>query len=215
MTTEHPLRDYARTKFGEFFESPVSARNAERGLYNWAVRESRKIKGSCGGSMREPESARVIEARNKEEASWEWSGFRHRYKMKLIHLLEELKRGLVVEATLGVSGDHVTLNLGVVPQLGLRIKRKEIDLKKLAEYPASSLYPDGPMSKAEMKWRDKDLAKEQARVQAESGDNYSGLFVCRKCKSKKITYYQMQTRSADEPMTTYFTCMGCGLKWKG
>jgi DNA-directed RNA polymerase subunit M/transcription elongation factor TFIIS len=24
----------------------------------------------------------------------------------------------------------------------------------------------------------------------------------------------MQTRSADEPMTTYVTCKGCGLKWK-
>ena len=41
-----------------------------------------------------------------------------------------------------------------------------------------------------------------------------GLFTCKKCKSKKTTYYQMQTRSADEPMTTYVTCMTCENRWK-
>lgn len=41
-----------------------------------------------------------------------------------------------------------------------------------------------------------------------------GMFTCNKCKSKKTTYYQMQTRSADEPMTTFVTCTNCNLKWK-
>ena len=39
-------------------------------------------------------------------------------------------------------------------------------------------------------------------------------FTCRKCKSNKCTYYQMQTRSADEPMTTFVTCLECGNRWK-
>jgi transcription elongation factor S-II len=39
-------------------------------------------------------------------------------------------------------------------------------------------------------------------------------FKCRKCKSTKCTYYQMQTRSADEPMTTFVTCIDCGQRWK-
>jgi len=39
-------------------------------------------------------------------------------------------------------------------------------------------------------------------------------FTCRKSKSKKCTYYQMQTRSADEPMTTFVTCIDCGNRWK-
>ena len=39
-------------------------------------------------------------------------------------------------------------------------------------------------------------------------------FTCRKCKSKECTYYQMQTRSADEPMTTYVSCIDCGNRWK-
>lgn len=39
-------------------------------------------------------------------------------------------------------------------------------------------------------------------------------FKCRKCKTNKCTYYQMQTRSADEPMTTFVTCIECGNRWK-
>jgi len=39
-------------------------------------------------------------------------------------------------------------------------------------------------------------------------------FQCRKCKSNKCTYYQMQTRSADEPMTTFVTCIVCDNRWK-
>ena len=39
-------------------------------------------------------------------------------------------------------------------------------------------------------------------------------FKCRKCKSNKCTYYQMQTRSADEPMTTFVSCIECGNRWK-
>jgi len=39
-------------------------------------------------------------------------------------------------------------------------------------------------------------------------------FTCRKCKSKKCSYYQLQTRSADEPMTTFVTCISCGNRWK-
>jgi transcription elongation factor S-II len=43
-----------------------------------------------------------------------------------------------------------------------------------------------------------------------STDNYT----CSRCKSKKCTYYQLQTRSADEPMTTFVTCLNCGKRWK-
>jgi len=39
-------------------------------------------------------------------------------------------------------------------------------------------------------------------------------FKCRKCHSKKCTYYQMQTRSADEPMTIFVTCIDCGNRFK-
>ena len=41
-----------------------------------------------------------------------------------------------------------------------------------------------------------------------------GEFTCRKCNSQKTSYYQLQTRSADEPMTTFVQCLSCGKRWK-
>jgi len=36
-------------------------------------------------------------------------------------------------------------------------------------------------------------------------------FQCGKCKKRRCTYTQKQTRSADEPMTTFVLCLECGL----
>lgn len=41
-----------------------------------------------------------------------------------------------------------------------------------------------------------------------------GIFKCPKCQKRKVTYYQMQTRSADEPMTNFITCLYCNNRWK-
>lgn len=60
---------------------------------------------------------------------------------------------------------------------------------------------------------DKKTKREQnmfkSNVQA-STDSYT----CRRCKSKECTFYQMQTRSADEPMTIFISCITCGNQWK-
>jgi len=42
------------------------------------------------------------------------------------------------------------------------------------------------------------------------------LFTCPRstCKSTKCTYYELQTRSADEPMTIFVTCIDCGKNFK-
>ena len=77
----------------------------------------------------------------------------------------------------------------------------------------------GNMSHQEMdieRWKDmiekkrkRDKSKTQLNVNIEEG-----AFQCRKCGSKKTTYYQMQTRSADEPMTTFVQCTECPARWK-
>lgn len=44
--------------------------------------------------------------------------------------------------------------------------------------------------------------------------NVSGQYKCGKCKSNKTTYTQIQIRRADEPMTTFVTCLNCGNNWR-
>jgi len=41
-----------------------------------------------------------------------------------------------------------------------------------------------------------------------------GAFQCSRCKSMKTVYAQLQTRSADEPLTTFITCLKCEKRWK-
>jgi DNA-directed RNA polymerase subunit M/transcription elongation factor TFIIS len=41
-----------------------------------------------------------------------------------------------------------------------------------------------------------------------------GILQCHRCKSKRVVWYQMQTRSADEPMTVFANCSECGKRWK-
>lgn len=50
--------------------------------------------------------------------------------------------------------------------------------------------------------------------QEDEKEMHDGIFQCKKCKSHKTSYYEMQTRSADEPMTCFVTCHNCGKKWK-
>jgi len=66
------------------------------------------------------------------------------------------------------------------------------------------------------KWRElleakkiKDENRYTPKIEASTND-----FTCRKCKSDRCWHYQLQTRSADEPMTTYVTCLDCSNKWK-
>ena len=45
----------------------------------------------------------------------------------------------------------------------------------------------------------------------QTGDS---MTACRRCKELKVDYFQMQTRSADEPMTVFYNCKACGYRWK-
>ena len=65
--------------------------------------------------------------------------------------------------------------------------------------------------KREKELRDKNLF---AAKGAEPPHAATDMFKCGKCKQRRCTYYQMQTRSADEPMTTFVCCTVCGNRWK-
>lgn len=40
------------------------------------------------------------------------------------------------------------------------------------------------------------------------------LYTCFKCRNNKTVVYEVQTRSGDEPMTQFITCITCGNRWR-
>jgi DNA-directed RNA polymerase subunit M/transcription elongation factor TFIIS len=180
---EHALREYARTGFTRALGAGAAARNCERSVYNWAVQETRGV---------------------QDDPSWENRLFRARYKQKAFGLLKELERGPEVSTEIQVVGDKVSLDVRIVPQLVKRLQRKELDAKNLARYSADVLWPDGPYAKKAFDIKRKDLEMEAAK--AKKDEDYSGMFTCKRCYKKKVTYTQAQTRSADEP-STFLLCM--------
>ncbi|XP_053104984.1 transcription elongation factor A protein 2 isoform X3 [Hemicordylus capensis] len=72
------------------------------------------------------------------------------------------------------------------------------------------------MASNELKEIRKAMTKESIREHqmAKTGGTQTDLFTCGKCKRKNCTYTQVQTRSSDEPMTTFVVCNECGNRWK-
>ena len=61
--------------------------------------------------------------------------------------------------------------------------------------------------------KDKKQIKDNLNIRCQrkaTTDEYQ----CGRCKARKCTYYELQTRCADEPMTTFITCKPCGHRWK-
>lgn len=59
------------------------------------------------------------------------------------------------------------------------------------------------------------VEKQMRRLRTKDVENApDGAFTCRRCKSKKTSYYQLQIRSSDEPMTSFVECLNCENRWK-
>jgi hypothetical protein len=65
--------------------------------------------------------------------------------------------------------------------------------------------------KIDEKLEEENMKKAQVPMAEKS---ISDALRCGKCGQKKVSYTQAQTRSADEPMTTFCECTVCGNRWK-
>jgi DNA-directed RNA polymerase subunit M/transcription elongation factor TFIIS len=77
---------------------------------------------------------------------------------------------------------------------------KNVDPKYIAFLTPQQLHPE--------RWKkelDQHTRKEAAKYNVVSTD----IYTCKKCKQKKSKISQLQTRSADEPMSTFVTCLVC------
>ena len=88
---------------------------------------------------------------------------------------------------------------------------KKVKPKDLETLTPGQMWPDGPQGQMEKKIREKETKMEMAK--AKNDAEYEGILTCPKCKSKKTSYFQLQCRSADEPMTNFCNCI-CGHRWK-
>lgn len=72
------------------------------------------------------------------------------------------------------------------------------------------------MASSEMKNLRDALTQEAIKdhQMAKTGGTPTSLFKCGRCGKSNCSYNQLQTRSADEPMTTFVFCNDCGHRWK-
>ncbi|XP_036395318.1 transcription elongation factor A protein 3 isoform X7 [Megalops cyprinoides] len=96
------------------------------------------------------------------------------------------------------------------PGLRKNVLAGTIELQRIATMTAEEMASD------ELKKLRNDLTQEAIREHqmAKTGGTTTDLLQCGKCKKKNCTYNQVQTRSADEPMTTFVLCNECGNRWK-
>ncbi|XP_029590542.1 transcription elongation factor A protein 3 isoform X9 [Salmo trutta] len=96
------------------------------------------------------------------------------------------------------------------PGLRRNVLAGGIELRRFAIMSAEEMASD------ELKQLRNNLTKEAIREHqlSKTSGTISDLFQCSKCSKKNCTYNQMQTRSADEPMTTFVLCNECGNRWK-
>ncbi|XP_014902829.1 transcription elongation factor A protein 3 isoform X6 [Poecilia latipinna] len=96
------------------------------------------------------------------------------------------------------------------PGLRRNVLAGSIELSRIASMSAEEMASD------ELKQLRNVLTQEAIREHqmAKTGGTTTDLLQCGKCKKKNCTYNQVQTRSADEPMTTFVLCNECGNRWK-
>lgn len=81
----------------------------------------------------------------------------------------------------------------------------------------TELYPELWTNRiAKQKAKDLQKVSNSASIVKEQMINsgYQGIIQCGRCKSRLTTYYEQQTRSADEPMTAFVLCLNCSHRWK-
>lgn len=84
----------------------------------------------------------------------------------------------------------------------------EFTMKELGHMTDYELQPENWI-----KLTNEQLEREQNILEGNKG-NTTDIYKCGRCKKRECSYYMLQTRSADEPMTIFITCHNCGNRWR-
>jgi transcription elongation factor S-II len=165
ITDIDTFRRNIQKKFEDLIENETKSINLEKGIYNYAIKESNN---------------------NKIIKKWDNPYFVQLYLDRLKSIFVNLKNEKLLD----------------------KIKTDEITPQTLAFMTHQEMNEDIWKELLDKKMK-RDANKYTNNIQASTD-----MFTCRKCKSKRCTYYELQTRSADEPATIFVTCLDCGKNWK-
>ncbi|KAI1375439.1 transcription elongation factor [Hypoxylon crocopeplum] len=163
-------------------------------------RTGSKTRNACVGLLynglafrsRESEDNVIMRAIEVEEAAFKaYKGETKEYKDKIRSLFQNLK---------------VKTNA----ELGRNIMSGSISAERFVVMTSNELM-SAQQRKADAHAEMENMKKAQVPMAEKS---ISDSLECSSCKKKMVSYTQAQTRSADEPMTTFCECMNCGKRWK-
>ena len=123
---------------------------------------------------------------------WDNNFFRKMYFNKARSLYTNLDKNSYVKNTYLIS----------------QIENGNIEIEKIPFMNYQEMFPEHWKRLLDEKYKREKLLYE------EKMEAMTDQFKCSRCKSKKCTYYELQTRSAYEAMTTFISCLNCGNRWK-
>jgi len=187
--TESP-RSLIIEKLNYILQNEAKSKNLEISIFNWALQyiKNNKIKASSNTNK---VTKKTIYYNN--ELNW------NNNRLKRVYLSKYRSISFNLKNTNNVEFKENILN-------------NVIQIKTIVNMKPQEIYP----AVWEKVFQNR-IKKEMMRLKNEGKElelAVEGQYTCSKCKCKKITYYELQTRSADEPMTAYFTCLNCQHHWK-
>jgi len=138
------------------------------------------------------------------EASLKEADSKHVIKDWSIKIFEHLYVSMIRKIVSNLYSNSYVKNSELIK----RYKNKEVTFKDIAYMNHYNLF--------ESKWKEQiEHQKNIEKRQLEGNKSMAtDQFLCTRCHKRECTYYEMQTRSADEPMTIFINCLNCGKNWR-
>ena len=130
--------------------------------------------------------------KNNISRNWDNKLFKNLYLNKLLSIYSNIK------------DDSYLQNLNFKQS----IIDDNIDLEEIANMSQYDIFPE--------RWKyliDEKIKKDKLLSEMKPNE-MTDQFRCGKCGERKCSYFAAQTRSADEPMTIFVTCLNCNNRFK-